>query len=235
MKIAICDDEKYMLELLYEKTRNVLAKDDIDAQIALFSDGESLLESYRDNAHPYDMLMLDIKMDGLDGIRTAERIRATDADVLIVFVTSSAEYVFCGYEVKAFRYLMKNELDYGFDKVFRDTVRELNNTTEHWFTFQFGNEKIRLETKHINYFESSRRVVRIALDQEEYKTYAKLDDIEQELQAQDFIRCHQSYLVNVAKIEKVSAAEIELKNGETLPVSKKYRKSVNDAYLWMMR
>ena len=235
LKIAVCDDEKPTLALLERKTRDLLAKDDLAAGIELFSGGEALLKRYDEAEHPFDIILLDIKMDDMDGIETARRIREKDGGVYIVFITSSAEYVFRGYEVKAFRYLMKTELEYGFDKVLRDTIKELDGGEAARFVFQFGGETVKLETRYINYFESNKRLVRIALDGAEYKTYAKLDDIEAQLPATEFVRCHQSYLVNVSKIDKLTAAEVLLKNGETLPVSKKHRKAVGDAYLWAMR
>ena len=119
LKIAVCDDEKPTLTLLERKTRDLLAKDDLAAGIELFSGGGALLKRYDETEHPFDIILLDIKMDDMDGIETARRIREKDGGVYIVFITSSAEYVFRGYEVKAFRYLMKTELEYGFDKVLR--------------------------------------------------------------------------------------------------------------------
>ena len=235
MRIAICDDETRILDILFEKTRDVLAKENRDAQISLFSDPKKLLARYREDANPFDILFLDIRMDGLDGIRLAEEIRQKDSRVLLVFITSSAEYVFRGYEVKAFRYLMKNELDFGFSKVLRDTIDELEHSGDDRFTFQFGGETISLELRHIYYFESKKRIVNIQLSGSSYRTYAKLDDIENALADKDFIRCHQSFLVNAKKILRLGGGEIVLKNECVIPVSKKYRKSVNDAYLWSLR
>ena len=235
MRIAICDDERAMLDLLQQKTRDLLAREDLNADVATFENGEALLREYGAETHPFDILLLDIRMDDVDGIEVARRIREVDESVLIVFITSSAEYVFRGYEVRAFRYLMKTELSYGFDRVLRETLRALESPAEHMFSFQFGSEKIRLPSRHILYFESSRRVIRIVLAGEEYKTYAKLDDIERELSGHEFIRCHQSFLVNARHIEKLETGALRLTNGTVLPVSKKYRRAVGDAYLWTMR
>lgn len=235
MRIAIVDDEKNILNLLYEKTRAVLAEEDETAEISLFSSGEELLTVYQKQEKPFDILLLDIQLDKLDGMKTAELIRAKDKDVLILFITSSAEYVFRGYEVKAFRYLMKTELAYGFSMVLRDTIKELKNENKPSFRFQFGAETIVLETERIYYFESIKRVVQIVLSDKTYKTYAKLADIEATLANQDFIRCHQSFLVNAKKIEKLNGLQIVLKNGMEIPISKRYRKAVSEGYLWTLR
>ena len=215
MRIAICDDETHILDLLYEKTRAVLAQDNKTADISLFSDPQKLLACYKKDDAPFDLLFLDIRMKGLDGLQLAEKM----------------EYVFRGYEVKAFRYLMKNELDYGFSKVLRDCMAEWENSESDRFTFQFGAETISLDLQDIYYFESKKRIVTIYQSQGSYRTYAKLDDIENTLIDKDFIRCHQSFLVNAKKIAKLSAQEIHLKNGVVIPVSKKYKQSVGEAYL----
>lgn len=235
MNIAICDDETNMLTVIKDKALSVLNSLNKTADISVFDSGEELLTAYDGNQKPFDIIFLDIKMDKLDGIKTAELIRRYDNNVKIVFVTSSAEYVFKGYEVKAYRYIMKNELEYGFGKVLKDIIKETEAPAEKPFIFTFGAETVSLSLSDICYFESEKRIVKIITDAEEYKTYSKLVDIEQAIDNEYFIRCHQSYLVNAKKIDKISKNEIHLKNGKTVPVSKKYQKDVKEAYLWSMR
>ena len=65
--------------------------------------------------------------------------------------------------------------------------------------------------------------------------YEKLDNVENELKEKDFIRTHQSYLVNAQKIKSVSKDSVLLINGFILPVSKSKATKVKDAYLWSKR
>ena len=95
LQIAICDDEKFMRDALFSMSRDLLAQAGEDAQILLFADGESLCRSCEEGT-PFDLILLDIKMDGIDGMAAAKRIRACNSKALIVFITSSAEYVFHG-------------------------------------------------------------------------------------------------------------------------------------------
>ncbi|MBS5874178.1 MAG: response regulator transcription factor [Clostridiales bacterium] len=235
LQIAICDDEKAVRDALFSLSRDMLAKAGEDAQITLFPDGNSLCHACETDDASFDLIFLDIKMDGLDGMDTARRIRACDDKVLIVFITSSAEYVFRGYEVRAFRYILKPELSHSFPLVFHESLDELLHKREDRFCFQFNGESIAVALDDIHYFESDRRILYIHMAKQTYKTYRKLDEVEQALKKKDFVRCHQSFLVNARMIQRVGAAAVTLKTGETLPVSKRRYKETSEAFLWSLR
>ena len=87
----------------------------------------------------------------------------------------------------------------------------------------------------IYYFESNRRVLVIHTRKGEVTFYGKLDDIQKNLAGKDFIRTHQSFLVNALKIKTVKKDSVELSDGEVLPVSKSRATAVKEAYLWSKR
>ena len=236
IRIAVCDDEKEVREYLTRSIRDILAAEDLDGSVDAFSDGAPLAEAYAQGKKDYDLLFLDITMKQVDGMTAAKRIRACDPDVMIVFVTASAEYVFSGYEVRAFRYILKPELINGFAGVFRECLRELTKADEAHYSFQTGNQTVSLPVKDILYFESDRRKILVRLvSGKEYSFYEKLDAVEEALRKQDFVRCHQSFLINAKKITGLKPGEVELAGGVTLPVSKHRYKETNEAFLWAMR
>ena len=235
LNIAICDDEKYICDFLQKSTIDCLAKTELDGSITVFNDGSHLVEHYRAGHPPFDLIFLDITMRECDGMTAAKIIRSLDSKVMIVFVTSSAEYVFSGYEVRAFRYILKPELLHGFARVFNECLDELTKSGEERFTFQRSSETVGIPLSAIMYFESDKRIINIKTTTEDYSFYGKLDDIEQQLKKHDFVRCHQSFLVNAKKISAVKQNELSLITGETLPVSKRRAKETNEAFLWAMR
>ena len=86
------------------------------------------------------------------------------------------------------------------------------------------------------YFESDRRKILVKLvSGKEYSFYGKLDKVEETLKKHDFVRCHQSFLVNAKKITGLKQGEVELTGGVQLPVSKHHAKETNEAFLWAMR
>ena len=236
ISIAICDDEKLVCEYLRGAVTDMLADADIDGKTTVFGDGLPLCRAYEEGMADFDLIFLDITMKSCDGLTAAKRIREFDRDVMIVFVTASAEHVFSGYEVRAFRYLLKPELKNGFAGVFRDCLRELTKSDEVRFSFQVGGETKSVPARDILYFESDRRKVMIrCAGGREYSFYGKLDDVEQTLKKHDFVRCHQSFLVNALKIAGIKQGELALVNGAVLPVSKHRAKETNEAFLWAMR
>ncbi|HBG0493967.1 TPA: two-component system response regulator RgbR, partial [Clostridioides difficile] len=104
IKIAVCEDEKETQLLIEDYLENILKDISIEYEIQKYISGEELLES---NLKDIDILLLDIKMEKLNGMDTARKIREVDNEMEIIFVTSLIDYVQEGYEVRAYRYLLK--------------------------------------------------------------------------------------------------------------------------------
>ena len=133
LNIAICDDEKNICSYIEKRTVECLAKADEEADIKVFYDGSDLLANCKDNPTGFDIIFLDIKMKTINGVECAKLLRETGVESLIVFVTSSAEYVFTGYEVKAFRYILKTDLVNAFDRIFGECLEELRKKVVDFF------------------------------------------------------------------------------------------------------
>ena len=211
-KIAICDDESVHIE----KIRTILS----DYETDNYQNPSALLEAISQGAR-YDVLFLDIMMPKIDGISLARELREYDENMIIVFITSKIEYMQVGYEVRAFRYLLKEQLDNGLLKVWDDITKELFDRKDPYFTYEFERQSHRFPIRDIIYFESNlRRIVIHTKSSETAVLYGKLDDIDDKYSS--FIRIHKSYLVNSRHIRSVSAGTIVMSNGEVLPVSRKY-------------
>lgn len=236
ISVAVCDDEKNICEYLRKNIMDILAREDLDGRVTVFSDGRPLWETYAAGKADFDLILLDISMKECDGLTAAKKIREFDRDVMIVFVSASAEYVFRGYEVRAFRYILKPELQTGFAGVFRECLRELTKADEVRYTFQSGGESVSIPVREILYFESDRRKILLHCSNgREYSFYGKLDGVEELLKKHDFVRCHQSFLINARKINAIRQGEAELDNGTVVPVSKHRAAGTNEAFLWALR
>ena len=235
LTIAICDDEKKICDYIESRTTEFLAKNDLEAEVSAFYDGSELLKKCENNIQHFDIIFLDIKMKTLNGVECAKLLRDIGVNSLIVFITSSAEYVFSGYEVKAFRYILKTDLVNAFSRVLGECLLELKKLNTSFFTVKTSSSVKNIPLSDILYFESNKRLLNIHTKNEVLSFYEKLDNVENELKEKDFIRTHQSYLVNAQKIKSVSKDSVFLINGFSLPVSKSKATKVKDAYLWSKR
>ncbi len=236
ISVAVCDDEPRVSEYIKNAVCDYFAKEDIDGRVTVFNDGEPLAEAYEKDEADFDVILLDVTMKNCDGLTAAKRIREKNRDVMIVFVTASAEYVFRGYEVRAFRYLLKPELANGFESVFRECITELTKSDEVRYTFQTGSESVGIPISDIICFESDKRKITVKCrSAKTYSFYGKLDTVEETLKKNDFVRCHQSFLVNARRITSVGTGELTLDDGSVIPVSKHRAKETNEAFLWAMR
>lgn len=210
-RIAVCDDEKIYIE----KIRAALP----DLETDNYTNPKALLDDIN-GGKTYDVLFIDIMMPDIDGLSLAREIREVDNDVIIVFITSKLEFIQTGYEVRAFRYLLKNQLAEGLARIWRDIEKELAEKKDEFFTYEFERQTCRKSCREIIYFESNMRRVILHTKSGTGILYSKLDDIEAAHPA--FIRIHKSFLINRRHIRSVTAGIVITSNGDVLPISRKY-------------
>ena len=216
-KIAICDDEP----LHIEKIRNIL----LDEETETYTSPTVLLNTIFSGKR-YDVLFLDIMMPEIDGISLARELRELDEDMLIVFITSKIEFMQTGYEVKAFRYLLKDQIDTGLPKIWKDIEKELLDRADTYFTYEFERKTYRYPCRDILYLESNLRRIILHTNRDTATLYGKLDDLA--IKYPMFVRIHKSFLVNRRHIRSISAGMVVLSNGDVLPISRKYADSLEE-------
>ena len=105
MKIAICDDDLVLNRKLHQFIFETYH--DIDLRIDEYRSGEEFLQKISTSKLTYDLLLLDIEMDRVNGITVAKELKQLSPKTFVVFITSHDEFATVGYEVSAFRYLIK--------------------------------------------------------------------------------------------------------------------------------
>ena len=231
MRIAICDDELRYRRMIHEKLLQDSICHDYEAEISEYASGAELLAAM-ERGYSADVFFLDIQMEGGDeGIRLGRALRRRGVDGLIVYITGFIDYVQIGYEVKAFRYLLKSQIAEGLPKVLGDIRQELSGSS---YLFQAGGESLRVDKRDILYLESRIRILRLGTAEREYSFYDSLDHAQQEL-GESFLRCHRSFLVNIDRIRRYSSSEIVLEGDVPIPVSRSYGKAVRQRLMLEMK
>lgn len=230
LRIAICDDEQFYREKIRMLLERYFEKSDLQYELAAFASGEDFLKA-RENRVKYDIVFMDISMEELDGMQTAQQIRAFHSDTEIVFVTAFLDYALEGYKVNAIRYILKDTLD-GAVVECMDAILQKRKAAQVKFSFMEGERK--LYTENILYVESRKhKSVFFCMETEivMYQIYEKLDSIEEKLSGCGFLRIHKSYLVNLKHIRKISNYVAVLSTGEELPVPRLRYQAVKEAFV----
>ena len=232
IKMVICDDEPKYRQLLHKIILQDSFACDYEVEITEYESGAGLVEAL-DKGLTADVYFLDIQMENgtNDGIQVARELRRRKENGLIVYVTSFIDYVQTGYEVRAFRYLLKSQIEDKLAQVLEDIREELFG--EGFFCFKTKGETIRIDKREILYLESNKRQLQLVTAETEYNFYGSMENAEKEL-GQQFLRCHQSYLVNIKLIQKFSNEQIELQGGIAVPVSRSYAKKVKQRLMLEM-
>lgn len=226
MKIAICDDDWHMqqtLRLFIDQTYQ-----DLDMLVDGFTSGEALLAAVQKQSQPYQLILLDIEMRGIDGIETAKRLRKLLPDCYIIFITSHDEFALTGYEVAAFRYLVKPVQPEKLTEAISAVRAELSDhITLH---VEDGPVEALLRVKDIYYIEAQDKRVRVVLKDTAFNDRRGIDEIERALAGEDFFRVHRSYLINFRYVARLDKNEILLVSGEQIPLSRLRKKAFKNAF-----
>lgn len=215
INISICDDnikltsEIESLILNYEKKNKV--------NIDVFFSGTHLLKSIY-NKECYDLIFLDIEMEGINGIDVAREIRKIDKYVLIIYITSHLKFAPSAFEVNAFRFLAKPIDQDKFKKYYDLAISKIIREPK-YFRYTFKRENFKIPLADILYFESEKRITYVNCTQNhKYKCYIKLKDIEKHLNENNifFYRVSQSFLINPYHVFSYKFDRMVLKNNEEI-------------------
>ena len=231
MKIAICDDDKRLRRQLRHFLETNLALMGIPSDIIEYESGSALLSLTPQNAP--DMLFLDIEMPGTGGMDTARALRRAGHRMLLIFVTAYPDYVFEGYEVQAFHYILKPYQESRLKEVLEKAIAELSSRTEQYYAVDTKSGTLRIDLRQTCYFKSDRRKI-YAVDRTGAETvfYRRLDEVEQEVPG-FFKRVHNRYLVNLNYISRLGPANCMCGQQE-IPVSRTYKQGLAVAYAQML-
>lgn len=217
MKIAICDDEKVFVEKL-----NEYLWQEPDCTVDCFLSPLKLLKKYEAGVF-YDVIFLDIMMKPMNGIELAQKLRSYDKRTAIIFLTAYAEYAPAGYEVRAFRYLLKPISKESVSQVMQELYKSLSEYQK--ILIKTPECEFLLHLDDILFLEANNKDCTIHCRKDNLMLRKGLVELEAQFPATSFFRIHRKYLVNLAHVREFDETHLTLDNGLTLPISR--RKSID--------
>lgn len=229
MKIAICDDEQVQIEVLSKYVKDWCRDKDEPCILKTFLSAEEFLFEYEDSKD-YHILLLDIQMKEMNGMELAKKLRSGKEEVQIIFITGVKDYVFDGYAVDAVSYLLKpikaSELMKCLNRAFEKCKKE-----EKTLLIEDNGEISKVKIFDIYYVDSNGHDTYIHLRDIELRNRIGIKKMEEKLVLFGFFRIHRSYLVNIARIERITKQEVAIDNGFKLPIARGKWEELNRVYL----
>lgn len=213
-RIIICDDDKAHQEQLVKLVREWSYARDIRCAVSAFDSADALLA-----AQPsFDLLFLDILMDGQDGMSAARLLREQGNEAQIVFVSSTADYVFEGYEVGAYRYILK---PYDREQI-TDILHKCHTALRTGsLLLRCGSVTHVIPYRDILYVEAQGRKCDVVSGKERLSASQSISELASLLPEDSFYHCGKSFIVNLRHVAGVQRYEAILKNGARIPVSRR--------------
>ena len=228
MRVAICEDEKVFSDQLVEYINEWGSINSIFVEIFVYNSAEEFLFIWSENEN-FEVLFLDIKMKTMTGIELAKMMRKTNKNIQIIFTTNMKEYVFAGYAVSAMQYLLK-PIAKKDCFICLNKVNEINNNKKYYIFNDLG-KTVKMLITDIICFELSSHIATMYTLGEKYTSRKTIAQILEEVNDEAFIRCHKSYIINIAHVDSVSRKSVMMSNNMEIPVSKNVIDDLNDKFI----
>ena len=149
IRVALVEDEESSQRTLTEYLERFSQEINEKIHVSIFPDGAEIVEDYRGN---YDIILMDILMRYMDGMEAASEIRKVDKEVVILFITSTPQYVMKGYTVDALDYVLKPVPYFAFSQQLQKAVEKVSRHARHYLAVPVEGGLRRLDTVQIYYF-----------------------------------------------------------------------------------
>lgn len=232
-QIALCEDDPIFAESLASNCESILEKLNLPYYLSVFENSSDFLDAICKEEKRYDLLLLDILMEGKNGIELARIMREKGSRATIIFVTATPNYAIQGYDVGALHYLMKPVDCSLLERLI--TADYQNRFRGAFCILKVGTEKVRVPLSEMVVLETVGRRVRVTLKEKTVCHSGKLSELLADFPQDLFVRCHQAFAVNVSSIRELSRQKMILTNGNEIPVSRSYAKDVQKAFLKQLR
>ena len=226
--VAICDDTEEERLQAAEYAGRFFEREGIEVHIDTYAAGRELLESGR----KYDLYLLDVLMPGMSGIDAAQALAEDKDHPVVVFITSSLESAVEGYRVEAAGFILKPVEEESFWSTMERVVRRRLGVKKAVLSLVHNRVNVELPLERLAWFENRLHRVFVKLtDGEVLSVNQKLSELQLVLEPHSqFLRCHQSYLVNLDYVDKLEDSCFYMRDGQMIPISRNCYKQSKNAY-----
>ena len=228
LHIAVCDDDENAVQSHIKIAEECLRKCAVIGKITAYTSSDNLLYDITDDKFFFDLILLDIEMPGNTGMELAEKIRPHLPDVKIIFITSHIEYAIDAFELSIFRYVPKNDSGQRLPAAIQDAIKLITLEDGKTYTISTNSRLEKIPYREIYYIERDGKNAGITTAGGLSKVRKSLQQVYEELGAEEFIYIDRGCIVNMIHIMQIKDGMAVLKNGVSLPISRSHLQKVKE-------
>lgn len=227
-KILICDDDEVFVHIL-KKDIISIAGNKIK-QIEIFNEKDALEFYVADHPNESNIVILDIKLGDDNGIRAAEKVLQYQPNSQIIFISGYDGYFLDVYDVDHV-YLLRKPVDkMHLEKALNRAGKKLHDLKVSTLSVSNKQGTHNIPFNEIIFFENERRRVHVHTIESKITFYGRFDDLTDRLDSR-FIRCHNSYIVNMARVREMRNKKFIFDGDMVVPISKTYYAQVREDFM----
>lgn len=229
--IVICDENPMHLSYLKQTLEGYDPKGSFE--ISAFEEG-ILLDRALDTLQ-IDVVFLDMSMSGANSIYLGRRIREKHPQARIILVTESNSFELSAYELRASHYLVKPIMVHKIHSILDELCTaepDASSIRLKWFSIETKKRNVRVAYEDICYIEKDHRKVVVHTSINSWDFYGTFKEVRELLDMKHmFVQCHQGFIVNINRVSVMESDGIKLTDETWIPVSRRFRHLVEEAYL----
>ena len=230
MQIAIVDDITEERKVLIKRLLKQFEQSFVHVEFLEYENGESFLTSAQKST--FNVVFLDIYMDGMNGIQTAEQLRTFDSECLLIFTTTSTDHALDGFRVRAMHYLVKPYTEDDIRLLTKEILQRLPQS-EKYINIKVNGSDVRLYFKDIVYAEHYSHQIHINTSNNKVfltrQTFGKFT----ELLTEDhrFFICNRGVIINLEHVADFDGTTFVTNDGRRINVSRNMLKSARQTFM----
>ena len=220
MKIALVDDDKYMLGIITNNIKQIPEIKD-DVELCEFTSAEEILAKLKSGT-TYDIIISDIEMGEMHGLEFGQIVRTEYPEIFLIFLTAYPHYAARSYTINAHQYILKDEMEKRFPEVLKEMLTQVRKKQQKFRNVIKGNEIKKIAYEDIFYIRKLKgtKYIQYTTADGEYQERISLEHILEEMDSDKFLMIERGFIVNAEHIHSVKGHTIFLDNGETPTISR---------------
>lgn len=227
-RIAVCDDNRELLEAAAERLRIYFGGEEV--VLSLFETGEALLNSVREKDCLYQLAILDIELGEMNGIEVGDELNRLLPDCQIIYLTGYLDYAPEVYSTRHTYYVYKPTMEKHLPLALEKAVAALEELIHGRLVLPQKGEQLVLEKQTIIYMERRLRTTIIHTTNGKMTSSLPLGELLEMIGLPAFLRCHNSFAVNLDHAVSFRRESFLMKGGAIVPISNSYYAAVRERF-----